>query len=105
MGLNTSQQEAERHPGIWYILIAHLPYVILRWTKHCLCPQEIQSYAVRTAQITCHENLEKGKFLARGNQGRLPGGGGVVWLEQLWKRATCPSFTLHPSANAQLQVV
>lgn len=56
MGLNTSQREAERHPGIWHVLIVHLPYVVLRWAKHCLCPQEIQSCAVRTAQITSHES-------------------------------------------------
>jgi len=38
------------------------------------------------------------KILARGHQGRLPGGGGVG-LGQKKKKVTLPSFVLHPSAG------
>lgn len=64
MGFDTSQQEAERNPGIWHVLIVPLPYLVLRWAKHCLCPQEIQSCAVRTAQITSRESQEKGEKMS-----------------------------------------
>lgn len=66
MGLNTSQQEAGRHPCIWHISIVHLSYVVLiSQTYQALSlPSRNPVDAVRTTQITCHESLEKGEKIS-----------------------------------------